>query len=452
MKRIIPLEEDMKVASKQPFIRPVDPEHPSPVEAARAADTTLKAHPLVNFENTQVAFCFAPTSHLKRAKFLFTSLQNSFLANTGPKLLNFAIKAGLPVQGLTKRYMFDHFCGGEDLAEAQQTMTNLLAHQVYSVLDYAVEGENTDISFDHTLQTMLQILDFAKDSEACKFVAMKMTGIGAFSVLEKVHAGKKLSPFENAQYERTKERLDKICAKAAELDQAIYIDAEETWIQDPVDELVEEMMVKYNTEKPIIYTTVQMYRHDRLAYLKDMFKRVRLRQAYPGVKLVRGAYMEKERARAKKLGYDDPIQPSKQACDADFDEAACYILERIDKIGLCLGTHNEASCKMVAEHMDKHGIALNHPNMFFAQLYGMSDNITFNVAAAGYNTAKYLPFGPVKSAIPYLLRRASENSSISGQTPRELELITREISRRRKCGTFRKLHEEDRGENVCAVQ
>ncbi len=451
MKRLIPHNDEMQDVQKGPFVRPLEPELPSPVDAARAADDNIEAHPSIDFDNTEVAFRYATTPDLKRAKFLFTSLQNSFLANTGPKLLNFAFQIGLPIKSMTKHFMFDHFCGGENLLEAQQTMNKLHAHKVYSILDYAVEGENTDIGFDNTLQALLEILEYAKDSEEVKFVAMKMTGIGSFNVLAKVHAGEKLSPFEEAQFERTKERLDKICARAAELDQAIYIDAEETWIQDPVDELCEDMMAKYNTEKPIIYTTVQMYRHDRLEYLKEMFMRIRRRQAYPGVKLVRGAYMEKERERARKRGYEDPIQPSKDACDRDFNEAALYILERIDKIGLCLGTHNEESCRLVADYMDEHDLPLEHPNVWFSQLYGMSDNITFNVAEAGFNAAKYLPFGPVKSAVPYLLRRASENSSISGQTPRELELITRELSRRQKAGSFKRMRQADRGENVGAV-
>lgn len=429
----IPLE-----APPEPFVRPEDPAHASVVRGARAADPNVPDAPVIDVLNTDIAFRARSTAELHRARLLFNTLKYQALVKTGPWFVNTALRLGLPVKASLKRYLFAQFCAGESLQDSLPTIVNLHAHGTLSILDYSVEAEKTDEAFDATQNELLRGLRFAKEHPAVAFVAMKLTGIGPAEVYAKKQEGSPLTARENAQFNRAVKRLEEICALAAELGQPLYIDAEESWTQDVFDGLCEAMMAEHNTQRPIVYTTVQMYRHDRLHYLKALAKRMDLRNAQLGVKLVRGAYMEKEHARAKDKGYPTPIQPTKEACDRDFDAAAEFLLQRLDTTGLCLGTHNEPSTVKAAEWVVKNNVDRAHPNLSFAQLYGMRDNLTFNLAEAGFSAAKYLPYGPLKSVLPYLFRRAQENSSASAQSSRELELVEMELVRRKRQQAFRK--------------
>jgi proline dehydrogenase len=404
----------------------------SPQPALAPGLPTFAPVPGLNFDDTEVAFRYKSDADIRKGLLLFRSIQYPFLVKTGPRLVNFSLRIGLPIKGLLRKYFFNQFCGGVNFAEAQQTINRLHQHGVLTVLDYAVEGEKTEPGFDAVLDELLRLLQFANTSPAVPFVAAKLTGLGPADVMTKLQAGQPLTPDDEARYQKLLQRVEQLCATAHQLGQALYIDAEETWFQDVVDRITEDMMLKYNRERPIVYTTVQMYRHDRLAYLEAFSERMAAGGAIPAVKLVRGAYLEKENARAAEKGYPTPMQPSKAATDADFNRALHFILQRIDRYGLCIGSHNEASSRFAAEYLEAHGLPRNHPNVFFAQLYGMSDTLTFNLAHAGYNAAKYLPYGPVEAAVPYLFRRANENSSVNSQSNRELDLLRREQARRCK--------------------
>lgn len=388
--------------------------------------------PGLSFDDTEVAFRYKSDADINKGLLLFRSIQVPFLVKTGPKLVNFSLKIGLPIKGLLRKYFFNQFCGGVNFPEAQLTIDRLHQHGVLTVLDYAVEGEKTEPGFDAVLAELLRLVEFANTSPAVPFVAAKLTGLGPADVMTKVQAKQPLTPEEQQRYDKLLARVERLCSRAHELGQALYIDAEETWFQDVVDSITEDMMLKYNRETPIVYTTIQMYRHDRLAYLEAFTHRITAGGAIPAVKLVRGAYLEKENARAAEKGYPTPMQPSKAATDADFNRALHFILERIERFGLCIGSHNEASSRYAAEYLVAKGLPQNHPNVFFAQLYGMSDTLTFNLANAGFNAAKYLPYGPLEAAVPYLFRRANENSSVNTQSNRELDLLRREKERRCK--------------------
>jgi proline dehydrogenase len=414
-----------------------------PAAASASANTEASAPQpsadQISFQNTELAFRYRSSAELRKAQFLYGSLRLSPLVKYGPSAITLAMNMGLPVKGLVHEFFFTQFCGGRNLEEAMTTVERLYRHGVLAVLDYAVEAEKSESGFERVRTEVDRIIDTAKARKEVAFVAMKLSGIGSTEVMAKLQAGSTLAPHEERQYERMRERLDGICKHANEQDQPIYVDAEESWIQSTIDELVEEMMIKYNKHRPLVYTTVQMYRKDRLAYLKEMFRRVRFRQAYPGVKLVRGAYLEKEAERARKRGYENPLHSTKAHTDRDYNAAQRYIMERIDKLGLCAGQHNEVSAKLFAKTADELGLPRDHPNLWASQLYGMSDHISFPLAEAGFNVAKYLPYGPLKSVMPYLFRRAQENSSIKGQTSRELRLIEEELKRRNKARTHRTL-------------
>ena len=335
---------------------------------------------------------------------------------------------GLGFKGLIKKTIFHQFCGGESLEECREAIESLAASHIGTILDYSVEGEHTESGFDACADEILKTIALAKGDRDIPFSVFKVTGMARFGLLEKVDAKEELDRSEAQEWERVRKRIHRICKAAHDADVRIFVDAEESWIQDSIDLLAEEMMAEYNREKAIVYNTVQLYRHDRLAYMKKLIAE---KEHYTGLKIVRGAYMEKERARAAELGYKDPIQPDKAGSDADYNEALEYSIRHLDNLAICAGTHNEESSMYLVELMQKAGLEPGDKRVYFSQLMGMSDHISFNLSAAGYNVAKYVPYGPVRAVIPYLTRRAMENSSVSGQVGRELSLIDKELKRRK---------------------
>jgi proline dehydrogenase len=391
---------------------------------------TVKNNTL-SFENTEIAFRHASNAELKRAYWLFKIISLNFLVKIGPPLTNFAFKIGLPIKSLVKSTIFNHFCGGETIEECTPTIRNLQSGKVGTILDYSVEGENEEAVFDETRDQIIATIKRAKGDAAIPLTVFKITGVGSFELLEKADAGLQFSPSEENIWQKIFDRVDTICHTAYELDVPVMIDAEETWIQRTIDLLAMNMMRQYNQKKVIVYNTYQLYRHDKLDSLKADFKDAAEEGFLLGAKLVRGAYMEKENKRAIEKGYPTLIQPDKTATDRDYNLALRFCIDHIDRIAFVAGTHNEQSCKLLADLLTEFGINPNHPNVYFSQLLGMSDNLSFNLADAGYNVAKYVPFGPVKAVLPYLFRRAQENTAIAGQTSRELDLISKEKSRRK---------------------
>lgn len=383
------------------------------------------------FNNTEIAFALKSDSELERAYFLFKLIGNEPLVRIGTAVTNFAIKTHLPVEKLIRMTVFDHFCGGVNEGDCMGVVDNMFTKKVCSVLDYSVEGKETEEQFDYALDKTLEILDFVKEKEAIPFAVFKPTGFGRFDLYVKVGEGKELAPEEAIEWQKVIDRYDAVCKKAHSLGVALLIDAEESWMQDAADDLVLQMMQKYNKEKAIVYNTAQMYRWDRMEYLEQVCKKAKSENFKVGVKLVRGAYMEKENKRAEELGYKSPICESKQATDVNFNNGVDFILKNLDIISLFAGTHNEQSSYLVMEHIKQKSIATNDDRVWFGQLYGMSDHISFNLANHGYNVAKYVPFGPVKDVMPYLIRRAEENTSVAGQTGRELTLLKTEKKRRK---------------------
>jgi proline dehydrogenase len=383
------------------------------------------------FNNTEVAFALKSDSELERAYFLFKLIESQPLVRIGTAVTNFALKAHLPVEGLIRSTVFDHFCGGVNENDCLSVVDKMFTKGVSSVLDYSVEGKEEEAQFDAALEMTLKTIEFAKERNAIPFAVFKPTGFGRFALYQKIGEGKALTNEEQEEWNRVVARFEKVCQTAHEKDVALLIDGEESWMQDAADELVAQMMQKYNQEKAIVFNTLQMYRWDRLDYLKKLHERAKAEGFYIGMKLVRGAYMEKENARAQEKGYKSPICVSKQATDDNFDAAVLYMVENIDKMAIFAGTHNEQSSYTLMQLMQEKGIAKNDNRIWFGQLYGMSDNISYNLASHGYNVAKYLPFGPVRDVMPYLIRRAEENTSVAGQTSRELTLIKKEKERRK---------------------
>ncbi|GMN08805.1 proline dehydrogenase family protein [Croceitalea sp. MTPC9] len=383
------------------------------------------------FENTATAFQLKTDSQLERAYFLFKMIANEPLVRIGTAMTNFAIKAHLPVEGLIRATVFDHFCGGVNEEDCLPVVDKMYAKGVCSVLDYSVEGKEGDDPLDSALETILKILDFVKEKDAIPFAVFKPTGFGRFALYQKVGEGKKLTKDEIKEWERVINRFDKVCKKAYDLDVSLLIDGEESWMQDAADQIVEDLMRKYNKKKAVVFNTLQMYRWDRLDYLKKLHQKAMAEGFKIGMKVVRGAYMEKENERAKELGYPTPICSSKKATDENFDAAVQYMLHHLDVISLFAGTHNEDSSYRLMELMKNANIKNEDSRVWFGQLFGMSDHISFNLASHGYNVAKYLPFGPVRDVMPYLIRRAEENTSVAGQTTRELDLLKREKERRK---------------------
>ncbi|WMI67256.1 proline dehydrogenase family protein [Mangrovimonas sp. YM274] len=383
------------------------------------------------FDNTKVAFELKSDSELERAYFLFKMISHEPLVRIGTAATNFALKAHLPVEGLIRATVFDHFCGGVNEEDCLSVIDNMYSKGVCSVLDFSVEGKETEAHFDGAMETTLKIIRFADERKAMPIAVFKPTGFGRFHLYQKLGQGKSLTDSEQKEWDRVVERYDTVCKLAKERDVEILIDAEESWMQDAADALVEEMMRRYNTEKPIVYNTLQTYRWDRLDYLRSLHERAKKDGFKIGIKIVRGAYMEKERERAEEKGYPSPICETKELTDNTFNDTMSYSLEHLNDIAVFVGTHNEYSCYLAMELMEQYKIEKNDNRVWFGQLYGMSDHISFNLAKEGYNVAKYVPFGPVKDVMPYLIRRAEENTSVAGQTTRELNLLKKERSRRK---------------------
>ncbi|PIB38105.1 proline dehydrogenase family protein [Maribacter sp. 4G9] len=383
------------------------------------------------FENTATAFSLKTDSELERAYFLFKMIANEPLVKIGTAMTNFAIKAHLPVEGLIRATVFDHFCGGVNEADCMPVVDKMFEKGVCSVLDYSVEGKDEEDPFDNATAMILKILDFVKEKDAIPFAVFKPSGFGRFALYQKISEGGKLSEKEEAEWQRVINRFDKVCKKAHDLDVSLLIDGEESWMQDAADQLAEDMMRKYNKKKAIVFNTLQTYRWDRLPYLKDLYESADKEGFKIGIKVVRGAYMEKENERAREKGYPSPICESKAATDENFDATIAYMLENLEVMSIFSGTHNENSCYKLMQLMKEKKVDNDHKDIWFGQLYGMSDHISFNLAAHGYNVAKYLPFGPVRDVMPYLIRRAEENTSVAGQTSRELSLLKKERKRRK---------------------
>ena len=383
------------------------------------------------FDNTQIAFSLKSDIELDRAYFLFKMIANEPLVRIGTAVTNFALKANLPVEGLIRATVFDHFCGGVNEDECIPVVDKMFAKGVFSVLDYSVEGKEQQEQFDAVMEKTLNLIFFAKEKKAIPFSVFKPTGFGRLQLYQDVSEGKILSDSETKEWDRVVARFDKVCKASYDNNVALLIDAEESWIQRAVDDLVADMMRKYNKSKPIVFNTLQMYRWDRLDYLKKLHKQAKKEQFYIGIKLVRGAYMEKEKERAEEKGYSSPICSSKESTDENYNTAIRYMLENIDCMAVFAGTHNESSAYFLMNMMQEKGVKNNDSRIWFGQLFGMSDNISFNLANNGYNTAKYLPFGPVKEVMPYLIRRAEENTSVAGQINRELSMIKSERNRRK---------------------
>jgi len=391
----------------------------------------------LSLDNTQIAFAYKSTAELKRARFLFTVIQSPIIVSLATKLTPALMNSGLPVNGLIRSTIFNQFVGGETLEETARVAKQLGAYGVQVILDYGVEAKEGEENFDNVTEKIMEALAFAATQNNIPFVSIKLTGIASLQLLETLNEAPRLrsgihdSEIEDAAWERVKERMYAICDLASEKGVGILLDAEETWIQDPIDRLAIELMAEYNKEKVVVYNTYQLYRNDRLHFLQLSHKIAKEKNFKLGAKLVRGAYMEKERLRAKEQGVASPIHLDKEATDKDFNEAAAFCIQNKETISFILASHNEESNLKIAQFMIEKGIAANDPHVHFSQLYGMSDPISFNMAKEGYNVSKYLPFGPIKDVIPYLMRRAEENSSVNGQTSRELLFIRQELARRK---------------------
>jgi proline dehydrogenase len=408
----------------------------------------MKTDPVqISFDNTENAFEYKSDKDLKKAHFLFSSMGIEWLVRMGTSITPWAIKMGLPIKGVIRNTIFKQFVGGESLPETAAVAKTLAAYNVQVILDYGVEGNDyTEAELDHACDEFIKVIEYAATQPNIPFMSIKVTGIANFDLLEKldksveanagslmkrfVKATETLTEAEKAAWQRVQERMQRICRAAAEKNIGVLVDAEETWIQDPVDVLTILMMEQYNKTKAVVYNTIQLYRHDRLQFLKDSFEAATQREFILGAKLVRGAYMEKERKRAAQMNYSSPIQPDKESSDNDYNEAVAFCIAHIDRIATIVASHNEYSNLYATQLLQQNALPLNHPHIHFSQLYGMSDNITFNLAKAGCPVSKYLPFGPIKDVVPYLMRRAQENSAVAGQTGRELGLIKKELTRR----------------------
>lgn len=385
--------------------------------------------PELDFNNTEIAFAHKSNAELKKARLLFQSFSYPFIIKQGPKIANLFIDILPPVKRLIRNTLFAQFCGGENIQDCQNTIKTLSHSSIGTILDYSVEGEESEKVFDNTMNEVIDTIEMAaKFRNEIPFSVFKTTGIARMELLTKVNANKQLTDVEKEEFDRVKSRFERICEKAYLNKVRLFVDAEDSWIQDVIDDLTYQMMAKYNKDSAIIYNTIQCYRTGRVSHLQSILNTT---DYFLGFKLVRGAYMEKERERALKMGYVSPIHINKENTDKEYNEALKFCVEHIDRISICAGTHNEQSSLYLANLLAEKGHSSQHPNVFFAQLLGMSDHISYNLAKAGYRVAKYVPYGPVKAVLPYLSRRAQENSSVKGQAGRELNLINIELKRRR---------------------
>ena len=385
----------------------------------------------LNFENTEIAFRSRSNRDLDRAYWLFRLVSYPWLVKSGSFVTDWMFKLKLPIEGLVRKTLFRQFCGGETIEECQRTIKDLARYHVGTILDYSVEGMDDEKQLDAIATEIALTIKHAEKNPAIPFCVFKMTGVARFELLAKLSAGESLGPIETAEWERAKHRVRGLCLNAHRKNVRIFIDAEESWIQKIIDDVALEMMQEFNRENAIVYNTVQMYRKDRMPYIEQLLATVEKEKFFVGLKVVRGAYMEKERERATALGISSPILPNKAATDKNYDAALHFCIEHRKRIHFCAGTHNEASTRLLVEAMAHKRISHEDSGIYFSQLLGMSDNLTFNLAAKEYNVAKYVPYGPVKAMLPYLFRRAEENKSISGQTSRELEQIEQELKRRK---------------------
>ncbi|MES2520311.1 MAG: proline dehydrogenase family protein [Bacteroidota bacterium] len=388
--------------------------------------------PKVSFEDTSIAFSSKSNLQLKKVYLIFASMNQNWLVKLGTFFIKLFLFLHFPIKKLIKITVFEQFCGGENLQECNKTIENLDKAHIGTILDYSVEGEDDEKSFDKTAKEISLTIEKANQNLAIPFAVFKVTGIGSAELLEKIQSEQELEEEEKEAFERVRIRMNSLCEQAAKLNVRIFVDAEESWIQDAIDTLTYEMMEKYNHEKCVVYNTFQMYRKEMLKNLKQATEQARQNHYYLGVKLVRGAYMEKERQRAHEDNYCEPVHETKANTDRDFNLAMEYTVENREVISICVGTHNEYSCRYLVELMNQHQINPTDKHFYFAQLLGMSDNISYNLSQAGYNVAKYVPYGPVDAVMPYLFRRADENTSVAGQASREFALIKREIVRRKR--------------------
>jgi proline dehydrogenase len=391
----------------------------------------------ISFENTEQAFAYKTDKELKQAKFLFTTMGYPRFVPIGTRFTPFLMKTDLPIHGIVRNTIFKQFVGGETLEETAPVMEKLAKYGVQVILGYGVEGTQNEADFDHATESFIKTVEYAGTQKNIPFISVMVTGIARFELLQKLNEAPRLrsgihdKESEMDEWSRVVDRMYPICNSAAEKNIGVLIDAEETWIQDPIDRLTMEMMEIFNKEKAVVYNTIQLYRQDRQKFLHISHQIAKAQNFVLGLKLVRGAYIEKERARAQQMGYEIPIQLNKENTDNDFNAAVKYCIENINDISVIFASLNEASNLLAAELADKAGLSHNHAHLQFSQLYGMGDNITFNLAKAGFNISKYLPFGPIRDVIPYLMRRVQENSRVSGQTNRELLLIKKELKRRK---------------------
>ncbi len=388
---------------------------------------------MISFDNTEIAFSGKSNNDLQWSYRLFKMIGKPWLVKFGSGAANLALTLRLPVKGMIKKTIFKQFCGGESIADCEQKMNDLAKFKIGTILDYSVEGKSTEEVLDHTRDEVIATIKRAKGNPQIPFSVFKVTGISRTDLLEKWNkADAKLSAEDEKELQVVLARVDAICKAAFEADVPLFIDAEDSWFQDGIDRLTNQMMAKYNKQRAIVYNTLQMYRHDRLDFLKKTYQESVDGNYFVGIKLVRGAYMEKEREKAAAEGYKDPIQPDKESTDRDYNLALDFMVEHLDKFSICAGTHNEKSSAHLVDLMIKKNISKEDKRIYFAQLLGMSDHISFNLAHHGYNVVKYVPYGPVREVMPYLMRRAQENTSVAGQMGRELSLIVKEKERRKK--------------------
>lgn len=391
----------------------------------------MEIRPQIQFDDTEVAFSYKSDRELRKANFIFSLVNHPWISSIATGLAKAGLALHLPVKGLIRSTVFEHFCGGETIEQSDRTIQTLSKFHVGTILDFSAEGAHDEDGFDHTTEEILKTVERAKNSKGVPFAVFKCTGLATMALLEKVQSKQQLTTEEQEAFNHFHGRVERICARAFENNVPVMIDAEDSWIQNPIDEVAYEMMRKYNQKQAIVFNTFQMYRKDMPDNLRKAFHDAAMHNYYLGVKMVRGAYMEKEADRAEKMGYENPIWPTKQATDDAFNKSLAFCLDNKQRISLLCGSHNEYSNQYLTVLMEKHGLKNSDNRIWFAQLLGMSDNISFNLAKAGYNVAKYVPYGPVELVMPYLIRRAEENTSVAGQSSRELTLIRKEIARRK---------------------
>ncbi len=391
----------------------------------------MQIQPSVHFDDTEVAFSYKSNKELGKANFIFSIVNHPAISSIATGLAKAALALHLPVKSLIKATVFEHFCGGETIGQSERTIQTLGRFHVGTILDFSAEGAHNEEGFDKTTEEILKTLDKAKGNPSIPFTVFKSTGLVSIDLLTRVQSKEPLTADEQEAFLHFQQRVGKICARAFEYNVPVMVDAEDSWIQNPIDDLAYEMMKKYNQQRAIVFNTCQMYRRDMLDNLRNAWHNATMHNYFLGVKMVRGAYMEKEAERAGKMGYPNPIHPTKDATDDSFNKGLAFCIDNKQRISLMCGSHNEYSNQYLTVLMEKHSMKPNDPRVWFAQLLGMSDNISFNLAKAGYNVAKYVPYGPVELVMPYLIRRASENTSVAGQSSRELIMIRKELARRR---------------------